>query len=33
MFELNEVMQSAREFDAIRYARNLANLPTLPDLA
>ena len=32
IFELNEVMRSEREFDAIRYARNLANLPALPDL-
>ena len=32
LFELNEVMQSEREFDAARYARNLANLPALPDL-
>jgi len=24
-------MQSEREFDAARYARNLANLPALPD--
>jgi len=31
MFELNEVMQSEREFDAARYARNLANLPALPE--
>jgi len=32
MFELNEVMQSEREFDSARYARRLADLPALPDL-
>ena len=33
IIELNEIMHSEREFDAARYARNLANLPALPDLA
>ena len=33
IIELNELMHSEREFDAARYARNLANLPALPDLA
>jgi hypothetical protein len=32
MVELNEIMRSEREFDPARYARNLANLPALPDL-
>ena len=32
MVELNEMMRSSREFDAARYAGNLANLPALPDL-
>lgn len=32
MVELNEIMRSERVFDAISYARNLANLPALPDL-
>jgi hypothetical protein len=30
--ELNEIMRSEREYDAARYARNLANLPALPAL-
>jgi hypothetical protein len=32
MVELNEIMRSEREWDPARYARNLANLPALPDL-
>ena len=32
MIELNEIMRSEREYDAARYARNLANLPALPAL-
>ena len=32
MIELNEIMRSERDFDAISYARNLASLPALPDL-
>jgi hypothetical protein len=32
MVELNAIMRSEREFDPARYARHLANLPTLPDL-
>jgi hypothetical protein len=32
IIELNEIMRSEREYDAARYARNLANLPALPAL-